>query len=394
MRSTIILILLACCLPQSVFARELNEESIRLAAIKLTPDFDYEAYALALLKADRIAWRRTANDPEAQKKALNAKRKALISQVKKFDLSKPLMIGAPVKVRNYDPSKGGLPLEAVIKRNFTGYTNKQKESYEPGLPKAFSLVIPNLDLQTVWRRTAQEAEAFYYSRRDLPEAWIKQVYVEIEVQIVDLKGGIYVHAAVTKVSLYANHLKERVLDVWKEPRSAKQVIGQSWLSEGITMNAVPNHSVVLPGVRFLEPIRDSFYKNNCKDIGREMGHRKLVCTSIAPMPFFNEGIRLDRIYLGGRLVASEYRASRPLESKEINYLRRIARLKLNRRGAQRLWRAKGVEVKWDTVAMRTGEDKVGIRVDAIPYLDLLAQKQPQPTLDAEPKLKPGATPKF
>ena len=371
MKIKLLLTLGLVLLANAGLAYELNEENLRLALIKLTPDFDRDRYATKLLEADRVAWRRVKDDEKAYQEALELRRKTLESEVKQLDLKKPFVLSGVVSMRSFDEKRGGIPVRSLIPRAFKSVVNTFRPSYEAGMPRGFALIVPNSKIQKVWPRTEEQAEAFFHSRRDLSRSWARRAYVEVDLQLMAYQQNLYFQAPVLEVRLYPSEKKERLLGSWKEPRDPQKIVDDSWLREGVTLDLVPNHSLRMPGIRILEPINEGFHDKNCKDLSRQLGHRAFRCDGLAPMPFFKQGILLERTYVGGRLVSAEYKAIRPFTTAEVQYIRRLAKIRLQRRGAPQVWNAKDVQISWDLAAMREGDNKVFLRIDALPYLKLV-----------------------
>jgi hypothetical protein len=189
----------------------------------------------------------------------------------------------------------------------------------------------------------------------------RRVYVESSVRLHAYQRNRFFQAAVVETSVFASPRKQKLLYSQKEPRSPEQVVNESFLREGITLDLTPIHTFSIFGERLLEPLYEyEMRDSDCQPRDRHESHRTLYCKNDWRLGVTM--LQIGRLYIGGRLVKLEFFNPEAAESKTVKFVeaqiwRDLPAPKDANLDQALTWRTKQVEVDFDRPTLTKGSLK-------------------------------------
>ena len=270
---------------------------------------------------------------------VGARATALRARVDAFDSKQALVIGKVIRLRNHQEVLGAFGIAPAL-GSLIAVRDIAHVDGSPW-PTAFRVLTSNFDQLSVW---------FAPKGEPVP----RRVYVESEIRLLAYQHNRYFQAAVIKTALYESQKKQRVPYEQLESRSPEQVVGNSMLAEGITLEIGPIHTFSLFGERLLESLSEYEMRgSDCRALERRAGHRHWYCS--ADWPVVGIKLRIGRRYAGGCLVELEFFTQEQHRQAVLDDLRRqlerdlpVLRETPDENGK---WHAHATEIHFDQQAM-------------------------------------------
>lgn len=156
-------------------------------------------------------------------------------------------------------------------------------------------------------------------------------YVRAELELVAFQQGRRFQTVIRRMQWFSDYARTKLISEVSDKRSARKLIGSGPLSEGATLDVVPEHAYLVAGERMLETFPlDLRRQRNCQDVPREQGHRAMVCVEERDW-LHQVPVTAHYHYVGGRLVEvrARLRAGTTLDQAKRDDIARQAQREFN-----------------------------------------------------------------
>lgn len=127
-------------------------------------------------------------------------------------------------------------------------------------------------------------------------------YVRAELELVAFQQGRRFQTVIRRMQWYSDYARTKLISEVTDKRNARKLIASGPLSEGATLDVVPEHAYLVAGERMLETFPlDLQRQRKCSEGPREKGHRVLVCVEERDW-LHQVPVTAQYHYVGGRLV--------------------------------------------------------------------------------------------
>ena len=215
-----LLVLAAAASPAK--AHDFSWDTMVRAAMKLDPDFDYEANVDSWMQVYRQdVWRRYHQDEFA----MEEKRQQTIAMMKRavagFDLVEEITLQTQFEVAQYDFDKSVFPVKKLSSTNYW-YTNSRSRT--GSLPYRFRIFFSNPELLQAVPMEKEAARRFVKSRVDRYGRVDRRVTATVRVKVKKPKGnpGDYV-VEIQSARFYHDKDRTRVLHEFRKPVQKRQL---------------------------------------------------------------------------------------------------------------------------------------------------------------------------
>lgn len=166
-------------------------------------------------------------------------------------------------------------------------------------PPLFEFIIANADAFQQFE-VAQGRAAEY---KDIVATQGPQTaYIRAELELVAFQQGRRFQTVIRRIQWFSDYARTKLITEVTDKRSARKLVAAGKLSEGATLEVVPEHAYLVAGERMLETLPlDVNRPRNCKEGTREKGHRVFECTEDRDWAH-QVPISAHYHYVGGRLV--------------------------------------------------------------------------------------------
>jgi len=180
----------------------------------------------------------------------------------------------------------------------------------PFLPPAYEFLMANVAFTASVELNAKQLEVVQARIKDGNLA----AFLALDMQIDKVTQHRYLHGSIRKFRWYIDFQRKDLLLEKVERRNSQKLVAARLLSEGVTLDSVPEHAYDVNGLRLMEPlVQEGSFASTCKDQKRIGGHRVLECRLPRRT---NEGRDDYVLYqiVGGRIAtASFYGTGKPSE---------------------------------------------------------------------------------
>ena len=361
-------LLLLTCVPLPVMTAPLDFEHAAVAAMGMSPSFDYTSHAEDYLRLFRPrVWQAANASAEQTQEALRAavvEMKARASRAKAAD---PLVFEQRLLLGEYDPVVGHFPVQAPFARGYFAVTMDNSGQY----PNGYVFILANPNIVRGLPMEPAEVAAFERDRKRLTRRERSRLHGRFHIQPVKFLHGFQILAVITRAELLSDRQHARPVAEIRESADPGQLVAARLLSEGVTLDFQEEHSFSFRGARIHEWLAEGNPAlGECRDVGREHAHRVVTCEGDVRLG--NGSATFVRRYVGGLLVEGRLiRGNRLSSAARFDVERRLGRWGYrgpeNPKAVVEWTRGKG-GFRFDPAAMSPGsEQKTFIIVWSLPY---------------------------
>lgn len=308
--------------------RQIDALALRQVALMIDPTIDALRFAEEHLHNEephRLA--SVAHDPVAKKAVVERKLAELREAASWVGKTPVLRLSAPGQV--YKTEDGELAISIPTSFGTLGFQTPWVGSPR-STPGHYTILIANNDLLTRWKVAPEQQERL---RKRIDVLGAQMGFVDVDLRLHRITQNWFFHATVTEAKWYSDETRSQLVGELRETRNGERLTRQGWLSEGITLEKVPEHSFEIADERILEiPIYGAGMLVNCKEQKRELKHRVVVCERQGQ--HLGEFTGASRVKIvGGRIVEiAIYGNGKKATDDEIMGLWRFVNTRLHNRG--------------------------------------------------------------
>jgi len=308
--------------------RQIDANALRQVALMIDPTIDAPRFAEEHLRNEephRLA--SVAHDPVAQKAVVERKLVELREAAAWVSKTPVLRLSAPGHV--YATERGDLAISIPTSFGTLGFQTPWVGSPR-STPGHYTILIANNDLLTRWQVSPEQRERLE-KRTDV--LGTQMGFVDVDLHLHRITQNWFFHATIAEAKWYTDATRSQLVGELRETRNGERLTRRGWLSEGITLEKVPEHSFEMAEERILEiPIYGAGMLVNCKEQKRQLKHRVVVCERQGQ--HLGEFTGASRIKIvGGRIVEiAVYGNGKKATDHEILGLWRFVNSRLNNRG--------------------------------------------------------------
>lgn len=351
--------------------RAINIANLRQAALMVDPNLDALRYAEDHLRNEephRLAT--VAHDPDATRAVIEQKLVELREAASWVKSAPVLRLSAPGQV--YVTEDGDLAISVPTSFDSLGF-----EAPWLGDPRAtpgsYTVMLANTDLLKRWKLDAEQAERL---KKRIEVLGAQSGFVDVDIRLHRITQNWMFHASIVEAKWYADSTRARLVGEVRETRNGERLSRQGWLSEGVSLEKVPEHSFEMAEERILEiPIYGADMLFNCKDQKRELKHRVVVCERKGEHLGEYTGASKIKI-VGGRIVEiAAYGNGKKATDEQIGQLWRFINTRLHNREIAALkdgmrWEQSRATLGFHPERLRSGDKKNPVMwAKATSYLD-------------------------
>lgn len=193
----------------NAIAHDLNWDNLMMAAVKMQPQFDYEANVDSYMKIYRSdVWDRYKNDEFELQDKRNETIKMMKDKISSFSLDEPFIIYTSFKFGSYDFDEQMFPLNS-----FAGNSYLVEKRYNNwSFPKAYKVFFNNPERIGDINMEKEKAKKFLKKRKSSYGNVDRNVNAKIKFRITDLKNGRNkLEAELEDVTIYSDDQMSKVI---------------------------------------------------------------------------------------------------------------------------------------------------------------------------------------
>jgi hypothetical protein len=283
------------------FSKLINPEALRALAFALDEHADSKKRALDFLKGMRVQrYNSVKFDPQMLAKEVSKTEAELERLSKPYKSGSVLELQVSATVVGF--KDGVASLGSDMSPGMYSVPTPVLSVSSPYLPPSFDILIAN-KVSFANFKLSEEAQKRLQARLDEGNF---AAFMTYEIEFVKLSQHRYLHAAIKRARWFNDWERKDLLSEKREPEKSKKLVEARMLSEGVTLDGVPEHSFDIRGTRMMEVvIEDSLLGQSCKEQQRERGHRVFKCWQPS---FDSEGRKehVEFLVVGGRIVEASF----------------------------------------------------------------------------------------
>lgn len=343
---------------ESDVPRPINATTLRQVALMVDPTIDARQYAEDHLRNEephRLA--SVAHDPEATRAVIDTKLAELRAAASWVERTPVLRLSAPGQV--YVTADDRLAISMPTAFGTLGFESPWL-GHPRSTPGSYSVILANTDLLERWTLNPDAAERL---RKRIDVLGPQTGFVDVDIRLHRITQNWIFHASLVEASWYSDSTRSTKIGEVRETRNGERLTRRSWLSEGVSLEKVPEHSFEMAEERILEiPLYGAGMLVNCKDQRRELKHRVVICERKGQHLGDYSGVAKVRI-VGGRIVEiAVYGNGRKASDSDIENLWRFVNSKLHNRTIAQLsdamrWEQSRATLGFHPERLRNGDTK-------------------------------------
>lgn len=349
----------------------INAVTLRQVALMIDPNLDVLRYAEDHLRNEephRLA--SVAHDPDATRAVIEQKLAELREAASWVGKAPILRLSAPGQV--FQTEDGNLAISAPI-----AFDSLNLESPWLGNPRttpgSYSVRIANTDLLRRWKLDEAQAERL---KKRIEVLGAQNGHVDLDIRLHRITQNWIFHASIVEATWYTDSTKNQRIGGVRETRNGERLTRQGWLSEGVSLDKVPEHSFEMAEERIHEiPLYGAGMLFNCKDQKRELKHRVVVCERKGEHLGEFTGKSQIKV-VGGRIVEiAVYGNGRKATAEQVDNLWRFINARLHNREIAQLkdamrWEQSRATLGFHPERLKSGDTKNPVMwAKATSYLD-------------------------
>jgi hypothetical protein len=351
--------------------RPINAATLRQVALVIDPNLDAMRYAEDHLRNEaphRLA--SVGHDPDATQALIEQKLGELREAARWVEKTPTLRLSTQGQV--YTTEDGKLAISVPAAFGTLGFEAPWLGSPR-ATPGSYTVLIANTDLLTRWRIDPAQATRL---KKRIEVLGAQNGFVDVDLRLHRVTQNWIFHASIAEAKWYADSTRSRLIGEVRESRNGERLARQGWLSEGVSLEKVPEHSFEMAEERILEiPLYGAGMLTDCKEQKRELKHRVVVCGRKGDHLGEFTGETRIRI-VGGRIVEiAVYGNGRKATDLQIEQLWRFINERLHNREVAQLkdamrWEQSRGTLGFHPERLRSGDKKNPVMwAKATSYLD-------------------------
>lgn len=351
--------------------RPINAATLRQVALMIDPNLDALRYAEDHLRNEephRLAT--AAHDPGATRALIERKLAELREAASWVGKAPVLRLSAPGQV--YQTEDGELAISVPIAFGKLGF-----EAPWLGDPRAtpgsYTVIIANTDLLKRWRVDPEQKTRL---KKRIEVLGAQNGFVDVDIRLHRITQNWIFHATIAEAKWYTDSTRNRLVGELRETRNGERLTRNGWLSEGVSLEQVPEHSFEMAEERILEiPLYGAGMLTDCREQKRELKHRVVVCGRKGEHLGEYTGDTKIKI-VGGRIVEiAVYGNGKKATAEQVENLWRFINTRLHNREVAQLrdamrWEQSRATLGFHPERLRSGDRKNPVLwAQATSYLD-------------------------
>lgn len=295
---TFICVVSSAAAEKSAEAR-LDSRGLALQMLHLHPHLDLEKFALGYFQFESpLQYNSVVHDSVALKAALSAVTLKLAAQRAAAEPLPELRFDTIGEATRMVGGKR-VELKSLLATGAIPVDNYEKV-FHSFMPSSFLTLFPNASLAN---ETAVTPEFAKYIETRLANQDRTPIYISAYFRPVQFQQNNVAQTYLTRVKFYSDGERTKLLEERVEKRDGPALIAKTWLAEGLTLEASPDHSTVVNNEYMLEFFPAAAWTaTECKLQKPVLRHRAWLCKRDLPKTEGQASERAEHLYVGGRLV--------------------------------------------------------------------------------------------